>query len=540
MGAVADADPHASAQGARRWPWVAAALGVAYTLLRTASHGAAVTADGVGYLSIAANLLEGAGLRDYRGYELLGAPPLFALILAAAGGLGADLVEAGRWINSLAFGLVVLVAGAWLAGRIRSTPIAIAAVLALVGPYPLSNQFSFIMSEPLFILFTVLALATLDMGPKPKTWGWLTLAAVCAGLAALTRFPGVTVIAAGVTVLLVRGRTPIWRRCRQAGFYAAVATGPLMAVIARNWIHTGQLFRQPLLTGQSLVDAVGVWLGKLSDTLPWSGVTTASVGLGGGMVAVLALGAILVARGTDGPWRSRLAPAWPWAAFVAIYSMWMAVVLPRAPTVACGPRCIVPVYVPLLLAAAFILDLLWRLRLTGWAGAGRRVVLTAALGGGVFGVYLTLVNAYVSWSALDSGYGDAAYTTEAWRRSPTVAHLRAHPPSGRVFSNCYGALHFLLVLRTEGAHAIGKYPTLPQRREGLSRLLARLDDADRLVWFDRPLACRSHGYGVEALSGLPELERVAEFDDGALFRLAAGIEGAAGQRRAADPGVGNL
>lgn len=548
MGPPLGIDARAAPPARWRWPWigVAAAFGVVWALLRTASHGAAVTPDSVGYLSIAANLLEGAGLRDYRGYDLLGAPPLFALILAAAGSLGGDLAAAGRWINALAFGLVILIAGAWLRRRLRSTPIAVVAVLALVGPFPLSNQFSYIMSEPLFILWTVLALAALDLGGKEMTWRWLTLAAVCAGLAALTRFAGVAVIATGVAVLLAgprpRQSTPqpsrakhgvrpskldrargarralVARRCRQAGLYACLATAPLAAVIARNWILTGRPFRQRLLADQTWAETMNVWFGKLSGAFPLDAVTIAGLGLGGGAAAILALGALLAAR--RGWWRSRLAPAWPWAAFVAFYMVWLAAVLPRAPSVECGLRCVVPVYVPLLLTAALILDLLSRRRAVGWAGAARRLGLAAGLGAAAFGVYLTFVNIRVSVDALDGGYGGAAYNTESWRRSPAVAYLRRHPPSGRAYSNCFGALHFLLVLQAEDTHAVAKFPTLPLRSAGLPRLLAGLDDADRLVWFDRPAACRGHKYGVAALARLPMLERVAEFEDAALFRLA--------------------
>ena len=140
---------------------ILAGLGTAHILVRTAIYGPAVTNDSVHYLSTAINFLAGEGWRDFLGEPLVSWPPLFPLLLSAGGWVGIEPFAAGRWINALAFGLTILVAGGWLRFALRSRLLVLAATATLAASLPLSELASSFMTEPLFVLFTLLALVQL-------------------------------------------------------------------------------------------------------------------------------------------------------------------------------------------------------------------------------------------------------------------------------------------------------------------------------------------------------------------------------------------
>ena len=188
---------------------VMAVLGAAHVLVRTSTYGAALTGDAVSYLSSAENLMAGKGLQDFRGVGLLQWPPLFPLILAAVGLAGIEPLDAARLVNVTACGLIILVSGLWLRRSLRSPLLAMGAVLALSTSYPLGYFSSFIITEAIFVLFTLLALMQMEtFSSRTVRWRHLVLAALFTALAALTRYAGIAVIVTGIFMLLL---------CREGG-----------------------------------------------------------------------------------------------------------------------------------------------------------------------------------------------------------------------------------------------------------------------------------------------------------------------------------
>ena len=214
---------------------VLAGLGTAHILVRTATYGPVITVDSIIFLSTPLNFLAGEGWRDFSGGPMVGWPPLFPLLLAAFGWVGLDPLEAGRWINAAAFGLTILAAGGWLRSNLRSQWLVLAATATLVASLPLTYWASHLITEPLFVLLTLLALIQLAAFLNRRTTAPLLLGAVFTALAALTRWPGVALIGTGVLILL-----PITRR-KQTVVFGAISSVPLLAVLAHNWAATGHL-----------------------------------------------------------------------------------------------------------------------------------------------------------------------------------------------------------------------------------------------------------------------------------------------------------
>ena len=336
-----------------------AGLGTVHILVRTATYGAAVDWDSTIFLSTALNFLAGEGWRSFWDRPMVTWPPLFPLLLAAGGWVGIEPLEVGRWINAAAFGLTILAAGGWLCSNLRSRWLALAASVAILASLPLSDFASRVLTDPLFVLFTLLALIQLATFLNRRTAAPLWRAAVCTALAALTRYPGVALIGTGLLILL-----PTARR-KQTLIFGAISSVPLLAVLTRNWAVTGDLTRatgdrNP--QGQSLFDT----LGQTVDVFrTWIIPPNAPDGFA--YLLGLAVATVVLA-GAAPPQRQRsfrLGPVLPFGAFALIYSLFIIAAVPLVLTRIID-RYLLPIYVPLLLIAALLLDRFLSIAAAGW------------------------------------------------------------------------------------------------------------------------------------------------------------------------------
>ena len=80
--------PPKRAAGALLSPAALAVLGAVLVLAREIRYGPALFPDSLSYLSAAQNLAAGEGLLTVRGFPFIDWPPLYPLLLAAAGWAG--------------------------------------------------------------------------------------------------------------------------------------------------------------------------------------------------------------------------------------------------------------------------------------------------------------------------------------------------------------------------------------------------------------------------------------------------------------------
>ena len=524
---------------------IMAILGAAHVLVRTSAYGAGLSGDAVSYLSAAENLLAGKGLQDFRGTGLLQWPPLFPLLLAAVGLAGIEPLDAGRLINAAACGLIILVSGLWLRRSLRSPLLAMGAVLALATSYPLGYFSSFIITEAVFVLFTLLALMRMEtFSNRTVRWRPLVLAALFTALAALTRYAGIAVIITGVLMLLLcreggRG-APLAAGLNRAAVYGAISSVPVGAVFVRNYVLFGDYDRkstrigQPLLT--SLDQIAGLFHeavmpanvpGRIGLALLWLFALAVPAG-----VAIYAYTAIK--RSAQSPFNPTVSPSpplpartvnlagWesarPFAMFSLVYPTFMFLVL----TWAAGhsgitARYLLPLYVSLFLLGAWLFDRFLRIRTHGWRSAAKRVsaalILIICLGH--FGLWAQK-SFDLTAQALESGFIGDTFNTVQWDQSETITYLRANPVNARVYCNSFGLLHGLLALET-GTNVRGKYPYLPPKRHMLA---GRIEDGAYIVWLTSVKLPSHHDFDDAYLRALPEVETVVELSDGVIFRVA--------------------
>ena len=513
-----------------------ACLGAAHVLVRTSTYGAGIGADSVSYLSTAENLLAGEGLQDFRGAGLLPWPPLFPSLLAAIGLIGIEPLDAGRLVNVASCGLIILVSGLWLRRFLKSRLLAMGAVLALAMSYPLGYFSSFIMTDALFVLFTLLALMRMEsFSNRDVRWRPLVLAAAFTALAAMTRYAGIAVVITGVLMLLLYAGGTLADRLNRAAVYGAISAVPVGVVFARNYMLFGDYDRkatrigQPLLASLDQVAALFHEAAMPANVPAWIGASLLS-SLVLAVSAGVAIWVYTAIRQKASPSPSPLPRAclrhcWetrPLAVFSLAYLMFIALVVSWVGNPSgVAMRFLLPLYVSLFLLGAWLFDRFLRIDAHGWRFVAKwmSVSLVLIVCFGHFGLWARKSFNLTS-EALQSGFIGDTFNTMQWDRSETIAHLRANPVDARVYGNEFGLLHSLLALET-GTNVRGKYPTLPEKLHQLAELAGGIEGDAYVVWL-KSAANPHYDFNDADLRTLPGLETVAELSDGVVFRMAPG------------------
>ena len=506
---------------------VLAGLGTAHILVRTATDGAIIDGDSVCFLSVASNFLAGEGWRDFTGKPLTGWPPLFPLLLAALDGIGIDPVAGGRWVHAAAFGWIILAAGLYLHSHLRSRLLGLAATAIIAASLPLSHFVVRFLTEPLFVLLTLLALiqlaAFLNRGGRTSLWG----AAVLTALAALTRYPGVALIGTGVLLLLGRRTPPLAARLKDALAFGTVSSVPLAGVLIHNWAVSGGLTGRKEMSGQSLSDGLsqivevfGEWVVPPNTPDGVAYLLWLVVGLVELVAVVLGVPRMRSNSHKPDPEAAPLSvglgPMLPFGGFALAYLVFMIVVVPFTVHQAIDSRYLLPVYVPLLLAAVLLLDRFLSIEATGRMVAIRSVLTFFALLGACAHVSFSVDrHIHITRQAWTAGNKPWMINSRSWEDSEILHYIRDNPINGRIFSgNPYLAWFW-------SRAAPGEHHFLPAEIHNFTSAIMGWTDGDggHVLWFRRWKP--PYDFDDFDIRVLPGVEPVAYLSDGAVFRVTA-------------------
>jgi hypothetical protein len=200
-------------------------------LLAASRHGPYASPDSAFYVGLARHLVDGAGLTPPPGSPPLAHfPPLFPLLLAAAGRLGGiDPLDAAAVVNPLLFGATAVLVAMAVRSRTGSTAVAAAAGAAAVVGQDLLVYGGSALSEPLFTVLVLGSLLVLARSVARRSDLALAGAATLAAAACLTRYVGVALVLAGAAALW---RLEHGRRRWRAALFAAAASGPALVWVA--------------------------------------------------------------------------------------------------------------------------------------------------------------------------------------------------------------------------------------------------------------------------------------------------------------------
>jgi hypothetical protein len=198
-------------------------------------------ADSVEYLVSARNMLRGIGIGYYSPtgifYWISLHPPFYSIVLGAVSLLGPDLIDAARWLNIVLLALTIGLTG-MLFWRHSSSPAfsVLAGLLVMAFPQMLVMSTA-AMSEPLFICLCILHGLLLTLYFRSGRVRFLLLAALAAGLAALARNIGISLIAAGTVCVCLFCREKWSGRIKKSILYFIPACLPLAAWF--GWSYFG-------------------------------------------------------------------------------------------------------------------------------------------------------------------------------------------------------------------------------------------------------------------------------------------------------------
>ena len=492
----------------------AAALGAVLVLARQATYGVGMHWDSVSYVAAARNLLAGAGFREYIGSVYV-KPPLYPLLLAVVSVDVLDPRDIAGPVNAALFGLTIFVIGQYLRQRMESSFLVVWAALTIALAWPLAGPAASALASPTFILLVTLTLIHTDAYLAKERTSSLVWAGVFAALAWPTRYLGAALPATVAIVLLLQRGTPPAprvRRVRRAVGFALLTGAPMALWLVRNRLVSGT-FTGPrgggMLSWREALSAAGEvlrsWAAFDLPLVEWPAV--ALLGLLPAVALAATCGILVRER-----WRTRTPssdwlPCYVFGGFALTYFAALVASLALGATVL--PRHFAPLYVPLLLTAAFALD-----RLLGRsAPQAAAAVITAVLCFYAAGQ----IEPHAREIRRANTEGLADYANSWWAPSETREWLRRNPLPGLIFSNESVAVY---INNDASADASPRYGYLPGTEEHLQRLLAEEAPSGAwVVWFDNVYANRNYEYRRDALRVTPHLAPVAELADGAVFQV---------------------
>ena len=521
------------AAGALLFPAAPALLGAALALAREVGYGPCSTWDSAEFMAASRNLAAGEGfvgiLAPFSGW-----PPLYPLLTAAASALlRLDPLDVVGPLNAALFGLTVFVFGQYLRRRLDSRFAAAWACAALALSVPLTETASQNLTEPLFFLVTTLALIETDKFLTAGKRHSLAAAAAWSALAALTRYIGVAVPVFTGLALLLRQGAPPQRRAREAAVFLSAACLPAALWILRNYLFFDRFtttigghgrYEGPRPLPQVLRQAFDFLLEWTHLDPAWAAAA-----------APAAIAAAAFASQRRRRTHAARSASWIWGGFALTYFVLLVAVISVGYAPPLKARYLLPLWIPLLAAAAFALD--WFLS----SGRERK------FGGGLPAA--AVMAALCLWPA-----GQAAanarrinrinptelpfhicYNAPPYADSEMLRYIEAPPaasPLGGPLSGTVYSTERILVSLYNRAKA--SYRLLPRKSlyspddarpdAGQKRAAAMLADAPRgawVVWIESEYRDNRAGYGAAWLSTLPNLEPMAQTADGAVFKVNA-------------------
>lgn len=509
--------------------WLLGGVGTGSIILREFNSGVILERDSPLYISVARNLLEGAGFIDLYGNNLVTAAPLFAMVVALVSSVGIDAITAAAYVNAVIFGLITVATTTWLRRHIESRFLILWAGCAVILSVLLARSSAAVLTDSLFILLVILSLAALDRFLDTSKWSALALAAMWIALACLTRYIGVTVFITGWLILLMQSDSPIRQKAKHLAVYSAIAMAPVSGWMLHTYNVSGLLFKShptgwslPISldrsstiftqwvlgnTGFEYLDALSKRILDISllrnPTSPAiflkaSFLTAVAIGIGYGVVCLRRSGYL-----------QSLNMVAVSGIFILAYVLGWVVLLPAA-DIWLPDRYLAPIYVPIL--AMFLVVLSEFLR---WISSRRLMRLLS---------FFTLC----IWLILQGSatYDDIRYwldsrneNTSRNQASEVLNYIKSNPLTGHIISNNSGRIHLAM-----------HDPKSPVKYYGMLR---DIDDTERrqvfrenvdsyIVIFN--IEMDRYPYELGDLLELPELEILAVLEDGTILKRVRDVE----------------
>jgi hypothetical protein len=424
---------------------LAAAGGIA--LLSMTPKGLGVSTDSVAYLGAARNQAAGLGLGRLTGdggvKPMTHFPPLYPLILAGFQLLGLPALSGARLVSVVAFVGSGFLVGFLILRCSRSFLAALAGTALFVASPHMLEVHTWAMTEGLYLFLGLLAMALLVGYGESQRRALLLAASLAIAAAYLTRYVGISLLAAAaIYVALQPG--PIRRRSIDLAALLAIGLLPMAGWMARNLRLTGSATNRRLQFHLPSADSVRdgfavIWEWLVPYPFPAWGIA--------GILLLAGLSILFVLWITH-PWRSHQLPRKSLGFFRSDPRSPMLLYLLAYLVVLAGSLLLVDASTPIdQRLAALLLSLVIVLVASTLPGlwcalAGKRVILRVLV---VVGVALFLVSSLSRsrWLAREIQFDAGGLAAAVWLESGLAETLDALPPDTLLFTDNPEAVYFL-------------------------------------------------------------------------------------------------
>ena len=213
-------------------------------VIQATPNGLGLSDDSIAYIAGARSMAAGNGYREAwlaSNQPVTHFPPAFSSVLAFFGLFGIDPLRAARWVNAALFGFNAALLGilGWRMTPSLTAGVVLAALFVTSGE--MFSVHAVAMSEPLFIFLSLLSFWMFDLYfERHHHWLWMIACGTFVGMAYLTRYAGLALVATFVAALFILHTT--WRK-------RLVSTGILLASVS-PWV-LGWSIRNRLIAGNA-------------------------------------------------------------------------------------------------------------------------------------------------------------------------------------------------------------------------------------------------------------------------------------------------
>ena len=173
-------------------------------------------------------------------------PPFYSISIAILQILGLNIFVAARYLNLFLFVFLILITGYGIFNITQSCIASIIGSLLILTSEVLISQFSWALSEPLFITLILIALLLFYFYiRKQGRMSYLIASSIFLGLAFFTRYAGIAFILSAIITIILYRENELRYKVREAMILLGVAIGPLLLFGLRNLILTGNLSNRP-------------------------------------------------------------------------------------------------------------------------------------------------------------------------------------------------------------------------------------------------------------------------------------------------------
>ena len=449
--------------------------------------------DSVGYMSLGDRVWNGQGFSDFSGNWCSDWPPFYPLVFGLVEMLlHGQAIKALGVVGGICLAGTLIVSNALLFKLTRSAALRCGVMIALALSVPLTNIANSGLSETLFIPLSLLSIYFVGQYQERSSLFYFLPAALFALLCCMTRYIGVSVVAALLVSILICPTLTFGKRLLHGALFLMITLTPLTVWCLINKHYSGTMMGQRNPGTSSISDCLNsLWncLGAAMVQPIFAIILACAAAIG------LAIW-LLTRRETDSPYL-RSAPL-----FAAIYAFMIVFSSANYNIDMIDDRLTSPLFVPLILTAIGFIEYLRAIMI-------RPIALVIS---GVATAFFLLVAAESLTAAQIKTGG---YLSPAWQQSPTLSYVSKTAFAYPLYSNDSAATYLI-------GHKVSSWVADDTHNPGMAYVVAQINGLEGpcyVIWLTN--AIEPANFDPKQIVTQCGMQLASTFNDGYIFERTA-------------------